>query len=114
MDGFQSRRVVWGNDLGSNVLEAVLLWALKQRRQSSPTRDPLDGKFLNQLINAARQEDLISEDAAKQAHLAQEARRLTHPGKASRSGVSVSKATALTALAAAQVIIEELGRTLDL
>ena len=95
---------------GANVLEAILLWALKLAQPAEHGK--LDEAFLKDLISKARSRNLIGSEASALAFSAQEARRITHPGRASRSGVSVSKATALTALAAAQTVIEELGRNI--
>jgi hypothetical protein len=99
------------------ALEAVLLWEIKRfpeppggdARNSKRKKRP-DDMILAELIDEARALGSISEDAAKQAHLARDARNLIHPGKVARSGASCDKATALTAFAGVYHVTSELGR----
>jgi hypothetical protein len=75
------------------ALEAVLLWEVKRLEASSHLgpgkkkgKKAPDDMVLDELINAGAVERSISDDSAKQAHLARDARNLIHPGKVARSG----------------------------
>jgi len=97
------------------ALEAMLLWEVKRARGSEEggnanRRKPVDEWRLHALINEALVLKLISESAGNQAHLARDARNLLHPGKVASTGTPCSKATALTAFAAAYQVADELGR----
>jgi len=106
---FEAREWLGATTFASVALEAILLWQVKQMCIHTGKKSP-DEMKLGELINLANDEKLISEGAAKQSRLAQDARNLIHPGKVARSGVSSSKASALTALAAAYRVAEELNR----
>jgi len=100
------------------ALEAMLLWEVRRVRgsphRSDPKRadakKPVDEWRLGDLITEASNHGSISKSAAEQARLARDGRNLVHPGKVARTGISCSKATALTAFAAAYQVAEELGR----
>jgi hypothetical protein len=103
------------------ALEAVLLWEIKRLRRSGleevrkkAEKSP-DEMVLAELIDEAMDKRSISGGAAKQAHLARDARNLVHPGKVARSGIACDKATALSAFAGLYRIASELrailGRT---
>ena len=64
-----------------------------------------------ELIREAEKQAVISADTKSQACLATDARSLLHPGKVARSGVACSKATALTTLAGAYRVVDDLKRT---
>jgi hypothetical protein len=81
------------------ALEAVLLWEVKSfcgsvedARNSKRKKNP-DDMILAELIDEARALGSISEQAAKQAHLARDARNLIHPGKVARSAQEVRVAS---------------------
>jgi hypothetical protein len=90
------------------VLEAILLWALKQVPLNSPPMRPLDQLHLADLISLAFANGVIDAATKQQASLAKDARNLVHPGRAFRSGEVCTKATALTALAAVYRLTDQL------
>jgi hypothetical protein len=90
------------------ALEALLLWALKHATLSEAPKRPLDELHLAELIRLAATNRVIDEASERQAGLAKDARNLVHPGRALRSGEACSKTTALTALAAAYCVIDQL------
>jgi hypothetical protein len=100
------------------ALEAMLLWEVKRAYGSPKGRDakspapkrPVDEWRLDALITEALKLGSISKAAADQAHLARDGRNLIHPGKMASTGTPCSRATALTAFAAAYQVAEELGR----
>jgi hypothetical protein len=96
------------------VLEAILLWEVKRLQSAGnlkhkKTPDQMD---LSELIDVVANENSISADSAKQAHLARDARNLIHPGKIARSGASCDKSTALAAFAAVYRVASDLKRGL--
>ena len=100
------------------ALEAMLLWEVR-RAQGSPEggdvkkaapKRPVDEWRLDDLITEASSLRSITKSAVDQAHLARDGRNLMHPGKVARTGTPCSRATALTAFAAAYQVAEELGR----
>jgi hypothetical protein len=102
--------------LAGAVAEALLLWAIQNRSTSSalvalPTApsSPPENWMLGQLIEVAQQLRLIEQDTATQARLAKDFRNLIHPGRAQRTGVVCDRATALTALAAMELIVRDLS-----
>ncbi len=99
------------------ALETVLLWEVKQsirfERQNAAVKTKKkspDEMLLGELVEAAVATGSISDDAAKLAQLARDARNLLHPGKAARTGWRCNKATALTAFAALYQVANELSR----
>lgn len=96
------------------VLEAILLWEIKRLNEGGniKLKKCPDQMELNDLIDKAAEENSISWDTARQAHLARDARNLIHPGKVSRSGSSCDKATALGALTAVYRVASDLKRGL--
>lgn len=93
------------------VLEALLLWALKQVTLSSAPKRPLDQLHLAELISLATSNGVIDAATEQQAGLAKDARNLIHPGRALRSGEACNKATALAALAAVYRLIDQLKKS---
>jgi hypothetical protein len=102
------------------ALETILLWEVKRMRDAAggdgagtkQSKMP-DDMVLGELINETRALGSISEDAAKQARLARDARNLIHPGKVARSGSPCNKATVLTALAGLYQVASECGRAFE-
>lgn len=104
---FNAREWMGATVFAGAAMEALLLWALK--RNTQPTRaTALNNLALHDLIDEAYNLNIISGDCAKQARLAKDARNLVHPGKVSRSGISCSKASALSAFAGLYCLVEEL------
>jgi hypothetical protein len=114
---FNAREWLGATTSAAVALESVLLWEVKRLDKAvgeaahigKRKKDP-DEMRLTELINEARASESITEETAKQADLARDARNLVHPGKVARSGTSCSKATALAAFAGLYRIAEELNR----
>jgi hypothetical protein len=70
---------------------------------------PLDRWTLGQYIEVAKRCGTISEGTAAQCRLAQEFRNLIHPGRAARLGTTCTRATALSALAAVEHVVDDLS-----
>jgi hypothetical protein len=94
--------------LAGHAIEALLLWAVKEKSGGLPFKKPPDELHLHDLISEAEKRRLISLECKEQAALAKDARNVIHRGRATRSGTTCSKATALTALSAVYKIAEEL------
>ncbi|MBB4261402.1 hypothetical protein [Bradyrhizobium sp. CIR3A] len=94
--------------IAGHVIEALLLWAVKKRGGDVPFKKPPDELHLHDLISEASKRGLITPECKQLADLAKDARNLIHPGKATRSGATCSRATALTALSAIYTIAEGL------
>jgi hypothetical protein len=92
------------------VLEALLLWSLKQKPLVTAPKRPLDKLQLADLIGLALSNGVIDSATGLQAGLAKDARNLVHPGRALRSGDACNKATALVALAAVYGLIDQLRK----
>lgn len=97
--------------IAGHVIEALLLWALKNKGGAAPFKKPPDELHLHDLIVEAEKRGLISAECKQLAELAKDARNLIHPGKATRSGTACTKATALTAFSAVYKIAEGLTRS---
>jgi hypothetical protein len=111
--------------LAGSVVEALLLWRLNQfeeeERNTARTslvnegilrRDPggnLDRWELHPFIEVAAKLEVIGEDTAQQARLAQEYRNLIHPGREKRLGQRCDRGTALAAVAAAERVVSDLS-----
>jgi nitrogen fixation-related uncharacterized protein len=111
--------------LAGSVIEALLLWALKQYEQEEVktardflldegTLDSNPGRNLNKwdlhsFIEVGAKLGVIGEDAAQQARLARKFRNLIHPGREKRLGQKCDRGTALAAVAAVVLVIRELS-----
>ena len=99
--------------------EALLLWAIEKKSPSDtgaahaavipsapsdPNRWDLDG-----YIKVAKALGLIEAETAKQADLAREFRNLIHPGRSARLAKKCDRGTALSALAALELIVRDLS-----
>jgi len=113
--------------LAGSATEALLLWVIKNFDQSqpgsvrtavgqlvtavtlpqAPNSNP-DRWGLFELIEVALHLALISPEAADQARLGKDFRNLIHPGRAARLGQVCDRATALSALAAAEHVVRDL------
>lgn len=97
---FNAREWMGATIIAGHVIEALLLWAVKKSGGGVPLKRPPDELHLHYLIAEASKRGLITPECKQLADLAKDARNLIHPGKATRSGTTCSKATALTALSA--------------
>jgi hypothetical protein len=104
-NGYQARDWLAATTFAAASMEAVLLWALKQN--SVQGKKPLDDLLLNDMIDLAVKDKIISEATALVAHQSRDARNFIHPGKVAREGTSCSKATALTAMAGLYRVIDD-------
>ena len=91
----------------TTAVEALLFWALKGR---TDVREPerLDKQHLADYVNEAERLGVIVKATADQARLATDARNLIHAGKMARTGLTCTRATALTALAALEAVLGHL------
>ncbi len=110
--------------LSGSVVEALLLWALEQANAAQVTAAatvaaqagfqivpgaPLVSWTLAQYIEIARRMTLINDDTAMQADLTRDFRNLVHPGRAIRLGQQCNRATALSALAGIEHVVNDLA-----
>jgi hypothetical protein len=113
--------------LAGSATEALLLWAIEAAdhatpgtvaaavgalatastlaRRPKPSPDQWD--FI-ELIEVARQLALIKADTATQSRLCKNFRNLIHPGRAARLGQVCDRGTALSALAAIELVVRDL------
>lgn len=110
--------------IAGSVVEALLLWGLQQRKQAeintavgllvskkTLARNPhsdLEQWTLHEYIEVSRVLDVITEEAANQARLAKDFRNLIHPGRSQRLGQACNRATALSAVAAVEHVLQDL------
>jgi hypothetical protein len=100
--------------LAGAALEALLLWAtqrdpaalskLSEKPGGAPERWGLE-----QYIDVADRLGIVKESTVKQAKLAQGFRNLIHPGRAQRTAEVCDRGTALTALAAVELVVRDLS-----
>jgi hypothetical protein len=97
--------------LAGGVVEALLLWAIQRdpkllagvKKKGAP-----EDWGLAVLIDVAEQLKLLQPNTASQARLAKDFRNLIHPGRAQRTKEVCDRGTALTALAAAELVVRDL------
>jgi hypothetical protein len=106
--------------LAGAAAEALLLWAITDKKSApdienaraavipSASRDP-SGWILDGYIKVAKALVLIEDETAKQADLAREFRNLIHPGRSARLAKKCDRGTALSALAAVELIVRDLS-----
>ena len=100
--------------LAGSAVEALLLWAIQANPSQLsalsvvPRGNPEDWA-LNDLINVAEQLGLIKGNTAIQARLAKNFRNLIHPGRAQRTQEVCDRGTALTAVAATELVVRDLS-----
>jgi hypothetical protein len=100
--------------LAGAAIEALLLWAIQRDPKKlagvvqKPNGAPEDWGLAG-LIDVASALALIEANTATQAHLAKNFRNLIHPGRAQRTNEVCDRATALTALAAAELVVRDLS-----
>jgi hypothetical protein len=106
--------------LAGAASEALLLWAITSKKTTTevdtarqavtptapqdPNRWDLDG-----YIKVARTLALIEDETKKQADLARAFRNFIHPGRSARLGKACDRGTALSALAAVELIVRDLS-----
>ena len=104
---FRSEEWKGATVFATTAVEALLFWALKCRKDvQHPER--LDKQHLAEYIDEAERLGVIVKATADQARLATDARNLIHAGKMARTGLTCTKATALTALAALEAVLGHL------
>jgi hypothetical protein len=110
--------------LAGSVVEALVLWALKNRRtdveiQDAATRlgktmdlqrKPLEQWGLGELIEYAHATALISSETRAAAELGKDFRNLIHPGRAARLSKRCDRSTALFGVGAVEAVIANLAR----
>jgi hypothetical protein len=103
--------------VAGSVVEALLLWALNQRRSaalaagsalSNPTPAQLEYWNLHQYLEVSHGLGVIQDDTAAQLRLAKDFRNLIHPGRAIRLAKTCDRATARAAAAAVDFVIRDL------
>lgn len=110
--------------LSGSAVEALLLWALHQRPAEEITqarakavqaerlsKDPgsdLERWHLRDYVEVAGELGIIKSGTVQQARLAQDFRNLIHPGRAARLGQKCDRGSALSALAAVELVVRDL------
>lgn len=115
--------------LAGSVLEALLLWAVekedpvkvegarqvavqRRRLRSKPNNDLLRWDLL-EYIEVAVVLNLIEEKTAVHQRLVKDFRNLIHPGRAMRLQQECKRGTALAALAAVELLLEDFGKKFE-
>jgi|SRR6516162_3268014 len=105
--------------LAGGATEALLLWAIAEKKSTSDienariavaplAKDP-NSWGLDGYIKVARHLALIEDETVTQADLAREFRNLIHPGRAARLAKVCDRGTALSALAAVELVVRDLS-----
>jgi hypothetical protein len=113
--------------LAGSASEAMLLWAIRDAESRAngtissaitallaagmlPQRPDSNAErwTFTELIEVARQVAVIEEDTATQTRLCKDFRNLIHPGRAARLGQVCDRGTALSALAAVELVARDL------
>ena len=106
--------------LAGAAIEALLLWAIKREPAnriqtartsvlaSNASTDP-DYWGLDQYIRVAKHLGLIEDETQQQTILAKDFRNLIHPGRSAREGQICDRGTALSALAAVELVVRDLS-----
>lgn len=130
-----ANRSYWAADwkgctvVSGSVVEALLLWAVERHDAKSPGKVADAGSALkdsgcfpkippkdrndwnlHQLTEVCHRLKIINDETAAQCRIAREFRNLIHPGKAAREAQKCSRATALSALAAIEHVVDELSK----
>jgi hypothetical protein len=111
--------------IAGSVVEALLLWALEQRRQADITNaitalianrvltkqphQDLNRWDLHEYIEVAANLSIIKPETALQMRLTKDFRNLIHPGRAQRLAQKCDRATALSAVAGVEHAVRDLG-----
>lgn len=107
--------------IAGSAIEALLLWALEERRREQPDDitnaitklgispgTNLDRWDLHTFVQVSHHLEIIGDDTATQAGLTRGFRNLIHPGRANRLEQKCDQGTALAAAAAIQFILRDL------
>jgi hypothetical protein len=99
--------------LAGAVIEALLLWGIQNNLTALAALNPRPAAApenwgLADLIDVAHRLTLIETNTKSQALLAKNFRNLIHPGRSQRMQEICDRGTALTALAAAELVIRDL------
>ena len=110
--------------LAGSVIEALLLWAIKQQSSGSiqtaiglipskqqPAKSALDEGRLYDFVNVAKALGLISDATATLCDLARDFRNLIHPGLAISVDQECNRGTARTAAAAIDHVVSEFEKS---
>ena len=97
--------------LAGSIIEAILtdylIYSGYQKRFKS---DPLTMN-LNEIINACRKENIISEKAANLSHVIRSYRNLIHPGRSIREGEVADENGSIIAEVLVKIIVEEISNS---
>jgi hypothetical protein len=104
---FRSEEWKGATVFAATALEALLFWVLKGHADVQQP-EQLDKQHFGEYVNEAERLGVIVKATADQARLATDARNLIHAGKMARTGLTCTKATALTALAALEAVLGHL------
>jgi hypothetical protein len=115
--------------LAGSATEALLLWSIQDSERKTPgsaaraisglraaggltqepnTNNPERWNFVT-LIEVAHQLKTVRDETAKLVRLSKDFRNLIHPGRATRLGLVCDRGTALSALAAIELVVRDLG-----
>jgi hypothetical protein len=101
--------------LAGAAVEALLLWAIQSPTAATALAalankpsGPPDRWVLAEYIAVAERLKLIETNTATQAGLARDFRNLIHPGRAQRTAQICDRGTALSALAAVELVVRDL------
>jgi hypothetical protein len=100
--------------LAGSAVEALLLCAIQANPSqlsglSVVPRGSPESWVLNDLIDVAEQLGLVKANTAIQSRLAKNFRNLIHPGRAQRAQEVCDRGTALTAVAATELVVRDLS-----
>jgi hypothetical protein len=100
--------------LAGSAVEALLLWVIQSHAAqlaalSNKPRGTPEGWGLGDLIDVAERLNVIERNTAAQARLAKNFRNLIHPGRIQRTQEVCDRATALTALASAELVVRDIS-----
>ena len=101
--------------LAGSAIEALLLWRLKQedpknlQNKTAIDANQLDEKYFRHLIEASKKMGIIKPGTITLTLLAKGFRNLIHPGRSTRLGEKCNRATAYTALAALEHVVNDLS-----
>jgi len=82
---------------------------LGSKKLSKNPDNNLENWVLFEYIEVAAELKVISDETATQARLAKDFRNLIHPGRAQRLGQECNRATALSAVAALEHVVNDLS-----
>ena len=104
---FSAQEWLGATTFAGSALESILLWAAEA--VCLKTKKAPNDMVLSELVDAVAGAGLLTSSGENLAHMARDARNLIHPGRVAKLGVSCTKASALTAMAALYTVAEELS-----